>query len=352
MEMYKAEELCAFPFFREVLRETALSFVLDSLTGVVSREYTLDLIRDLISRNIPFAAGLIDLDNFKSYNDNYGHSVGDQVLSGTAASLKNYVGTRGLVGRFGGDEFLVVAVIGNDYDTVHQFYRDMFNQGDIYSRSCVFRRMVQVGHLRLFLTATVGCACFPKDAQDYDTLFSLMDKTLYRGKFKGRNCYIIYVPEKHADLEIPKLARHSLYDVFTEMAAGFDRGSDRTDRLRRAFEPLRLHQHLQYLMLLTPDGRMTNGVTGLPVGQCESPLPLLNNGCFACSSRQELASLPRLSGILESLSLHSILIVAVGDPHAPDEYLLLSPEPGTLHIWQDEELASGFLLARLIAGLA
>jgi GGDEF domain-containing protein len=72
-----------------------------------------------------------------------------------------------------------------DYDGVHAFLDNVYGKGG------VFRQIVSVLGKKIFSTATVGCAIYPKDADSYADLFALVDKTLYRGKSKGRNCFII-----------------------------------------------------------------------------------------------------------------------------------------------------------------
>ena len=125
--MYDAAYLSVYPFFEKAFRDRPLSAVLDSLTGVVSRACMIEFLHDLVDRKQVFTVGMIDVDNFKSYNDNYGHRIGDLVLQHVGRSLIEYMGNRGVVGRFGGDEFLVVAFIGNDYETVHSFYEHLFS---------------------------------------------------------------------------------------------------------------------------------------------------------------------------------------------------------------------------------
>ena len=198
--MYQEEQLKRYPFFRELLREAPLSAILDSLTGVVARPYMLRFIRSLIAEGTPFTMSIVDLDNFKSVNDNYGHRTGDAVLTGVCGDLRTYVGERGVVGRFGGDEFLFVWFGGTGYDEVHAFFSGMFRRQEVFRRECRY------GDADLTMTGTCGIVRFPKDAPDFSTLFSLADKALYRGKTKGRNCFIIYLPEKHAHLNIPSLA--------------------------------------------------------------------------------------------------------------------------------------------------
>ena len=347
--MYDAAYLSVYPFFEKAFRDRPLSAVLDSLTGVVSRACMIEFLHDLVDRKQVFTVGMIDVDNFKSYNDNYGHRIGDLVLQHVGRSLIEYVGTRGVVGRFGGDEFLVVAFIGNDYKTVHSFYEHLFFQGSLGNQDAVFRRDIHIDSLQLFLSATVGSASFPKDAQDYDTLFSLVDRTLYRGKSKGRNCYIIYVPEKHAHLEIPSLARRSLYNTLTDLAAAFDAGGDSDARLSRACQVLRRDMRFHFFFRIGPDGRILDVDQQRVIGTCEDLSPLITSGCFTCSSLGELqGGFPALTALMAPYVIQSLMILPVGPLERKQGFLLLSPEPKTLHIWQDEELAAGFFLSRLL----
>ena len=145
--MYDAAYLSVYPFFEKAFRDRPLSAVLDSLTGVVSRACMIEFLHDLVDRKQVFTVGMIDVDNFKSYNDNYGHRIGDLVLQHVGRSLIEYMGNRGVVGRFGGDEFLVVAFIGNDYETVHSFYEHLFFQGSLGNQDAVFRRDIRTAVL-------------------------------------------------------------------------------------------------------------------------------------------------------------------------------------------------------------
>nr|MCR5350199.1 GGDEF domain-containing protein [Acholeplasmatales bacterium] len=183
-----------------------LNFVLDSLTGVISRQYILDFARTLVKKNQPFAMCMMDLDNFKYINDSYGHEAGDKCLSIVAENLRKCTGEDGLVGRFGGDEFIVLYLKSNKYDDIHKFFEKM------YDDKCdgAVRRSIYIDKVRVFITATIGSASYPLDADNYNDLFLKMDKALYRGKSKGRNCYIIYVHEKHKDIVVNERGTNSL----------------------------------------------------------------------------------------------------------------------------------------------
>ena len=198
--MYTKEELAKYKYFDGA----ELNFVLDSLTGVISRQYILDFARKLVDSKTPFAMCMMDLDNFKYVNDSYGHHAGDICLQRIAEGLKTCVGENGLVGRFGGDEFVILYLKSNEYDDVHDFL------ADIYGEHGALRKFLYIENVRLYVTATTGSASYPKDADNYNELFMKMDKALYRGKSKGRNCYIVYVHEKHKDIVVSERGTNSL----------------------------------------------------------------------------------------------------------------------------------------------
>ncbi len=339
--MYHAEDLNRYRYFRDDLRDMPLSTVVDSLTGLVSRTYMLAFIRDLMEHKESFTLAMIDLDNFKNINDNYGHAVGDRVLARFAESLVSYVGEQGLVGRYGGDEFLMVLFIGNDYDTIHAFYDQMYIQP-------VFRHTLQLDELKLFISGTIGSACYPEDAQTYDALFGLIDKTLYRGKSKGRNCYIIYVKAKHEHLEITKLARRSLYDALSMIIAAFDEGGTLLERLNRSFRPIREYLCLYHLLYLDVSQHLTNVQTGEDLGVIEDVGAGIPTSLHVLSDLHEVQkNWPKLFAILGGFEQGSVMIHTIGAPGPGRECLLFCPEPRTLHIWQDEECATALILARL-----
>jgi hypothetical protein len=201
----------------------------------------------------------------------------------------------------------------------------------------------------LFPTATIGSAAYPEDATDYDGLFALVDKTLYRGKSKGRNCYIIYIASKHAHLEIPKMAKRSLYDTFRRMASGFDSGSDIPSKLRQAFVPVRENLRLPQLFLVNENGEVVDVESGETLGQIGSLDDLMGNGLYAPGSLEELrVQRPELAQLLSTRKYETILISLVGTLDKPHSFLLICPDVRSQHIWQDEEFAVAFFLSRML----
>lgn len=97
---------------RERIRELSKAAYTDKLTGAANRRYS-DLIlersfHDLHHYSIPFGAIFLDIDDFKQVNDSYGHLVGDEVIKMVADTLTSTVRTSDLVGRWGGDEFILI----------------------------------------------------------------------------------------------------------------------------------------------------------------------------------------------------------------------------------------------------
>ena len=190
--MYRASDLKKYEYFKNI----DYNFVLDSLTGTIARTYILDFAKDLIKKNEEFTMAIFDIDNFKMINDTYGHKCGDVCLEEVGNNLVSYINDDGLVGRFGGDEFIIILFGKRNYDEVRAYLFDLFNGEQVIKRNYYY------GDKEIFITATVGCASYPKDARNYDELFLTIDKTLYRGKTKGRNCFIIYVEEKHKNINV------------------------------------------------------------------------------------------------------------------------------------------------------
>ena len=341
--MYQAEYLSTFPYFQHVLENVPLTSVHDSLTGLISRKYMLEFIHDLISRQVHFTLAIIDLDNFKSINDNYGHATGDGVLSQLGEALRDYVGRDGLAGRFGGDEFLMVYFKSNDYAHIHDYYDGFFSGGRL------FRRYYIVDDVTLFMTGTLGSAAYAEDAQDFETLFAKVDKALYRGKSKGRNCYIIYVESKHGHLEIPKLAKRSLYDTLREMAEAFDRGGSMEDKMRWAFAPIQENLRLNTMMYIDGAGMLRDLISGQELGVTGGVESLMENGLYAPTNLAECYDAnPTLAMTLVNTGYESALFFQIERRDGSLGCLILCPEPHTMHIWQDEEHCAAFFLARLI----
>lgn len=148
--------------------------MLDSLTGLYNRRYFRELIAlefTRLKRYLSFFSLLmIDIDNFKNYNDTQGHSAGDELLKKAAGIFKNTVREADTVCRYGGEEFVVT-----------------LPQTDKKGAEFLAERLRVQTNLYLPTTISIGVATFPDDAQDIEALIEKADAALYKAKQSGKN---------------------------------------------------------------------------------------------------------------------------------------------------------------------
>lgn len=174
----------------------------DSLTGLLSKGEITNIATRLIDveKHEAVSIAIIDVDYFKNVNDTFGHLAGDRVLQSVASIIENEVGEDGVVGRFGGDEFFVIFYNAYDMENCRERLRSIKN--------IVNASFPENDENNPVITLSIGCAAYPKDAQNYEDVFTLADFALYRAKEKGRNRYIIYDEAKHGTLQDIKNSKH------------------------------------------------------------------------------------------------------------------------------------------------
>jgi len=162
---------------------------IDALTGVCNRAYFMQRLHEQIAlhrvRNQPIGIAVIDVDHFKKVNDTYGHQAGDAALKVIAETLKNTMRETDVVGRYGGEEFVVLLEDANPEGLAIVGER---------IREKIEESIVQFDGKRIPLTASVGLAeGFVQGTEEEfgKQLFSLADAAMYRAKNSGRNCFII-----------------------------------------------------------------------------------------------------------------------------------------------------------------
>lgn len=157
----------------------------DLLTGLTNKAATIRLIKEYMSQN-PNGIGVlfvIDIDNFKKINDTMGHAFGDEVLKELGHQLRSMFRAMDVVGRFGGDEFMVFmtdvkdpAAIKRNGDRLREFFRN-FKAGE---------------YVKYSVTASIGAAVFSEDGKDFESLFRNADKAVYVVKKRGKNDVAFY----------------------------------------------------------------------------------------------------------------------------------------------------------------
>jgi len=182
------EEIQSFFEKEEFFIDRDLTYARDALTRLFNRETIFNYLDSLLANKRSFAMLMCDIDNFKYVNDNYGHSMGDDILKRCSANLERAIGDISVIGRFGGDEFVAIVPDVEEYDDLWHVCR----------RITVGCNNAKIEELKgAIITMTIGGSRFPLDGGDADEIFDKADKALYRGKQKGRNCFIIYLEEKH-----------------------------------------------------------------------------------------------------------------------------------------------------------
>lgn len=168
----------------------------DTLTGLPNRK----LFRDRFTQAIEFgqrnstrlALMFIDLDRFKSINDTFGHAVGDKLLQEVARRLRSCVRKVDTVGRFGGDEFIILlAEIGDAIDV------------EIVSRKVLeeISRPFQLDSSEEGITCSIGITICPEDGDDIATLMNNADNVMYLAKESGRNTFKFFTEEMNKELK-------------------------------------------------------------------------------------------------------------------------------------------------------
>ncbi|MBQ9384106.1 MAG: GGDEF domain-containing protein [Ruminiclostridium sp.] len=341
--MYKVEQLKKYKYFAELLENAKLEHIIDPLTGLIARPYILGFAKSLIGDNIPFTFGMLDLDNFKFVNDTYGHSAGDAILKGVSEALSVYLDGFGIAGRFGGDEVLIVDVRDIKYAEKKAFFKEMYTDGK------VLRRNFELDECCPFITGTIGCATFPDDAAEYDELFAMIDKTLYRGKSKGRNCYIIYVEEKHKNMEIRKLAGRGISAIMQSITRQVEFVPHIENKFRSII-PLLKEEFGMTDLYYTDRNNILHAVLNKEFSESVPDIgQITNDDYFRTNTINDLeASAPAVFGVLKKHKMDNVLIVKIAMNDKTDGYIVCA-EPHSRRIWQDDECAVIYFLAKLIA---
>lgn len=165
----------------------------DPLTSIYNKGATRDKISKIFRHSKPYenhALFVIDVDNFKQVNDSYGHMFGDYVLTSIVSHVTSIFRDADVVGRIGGDEFVVLM-------------RSVTSKSQVEKKAThlcqAFHKRYSQNGETITISGSIGIAVFPMDGDTYETLVEHADSALYEVKGNGKNNYCFY--EKNAGEE-------------------------------------------------------------------------------------------------------------------------------------------------------
>lgn len=170
----------------------------DALTGLWNREYAEQKIDEKLNAQDIGSLFMIDLDNFKGINDNYGHQEGDRVLNMFADTLREYASEQDVICRIGGDEFIAYFSNRNNRADVSNLATDMIRSLNL--------RIKEMGY-EVKTSVSIGIATAGTDGTTFSKLYNCGDKALYYVKSNGKNSFRFFSDntkeqEKRAQLNV------------------------------------------------------------------------------------------------------------------------------------------------------
>ena len=158
---------------------------MDGLTGILNKTAATETITDYINeseKDQMHAMLMIDCDNFKHVNDNYGHAIGDEVLKYFSSIMKRTFRDSDIKGRFGGDEFIVF--MKNTTSEATALRAKQLNEA-------IKKPYVKDGR-EIKISCSIGVSFYPKDGNNFETLFNAADDALYKAKSLGKDRFMEY----------------------------------------------------------------------------------------------------------------------------------------------------------------
>lgn len=176
---------------KQALTELERIAQIDPLTQVLNRRSLFDAAEQEFNRacryGSHFAILLLDLDQFKQINDTYGHLAGDRALVALAATIHGMIRTMDLIGRYGGEEFVILLPEMNARQALGMANR---------LRSAIAELSVPTDTKPLHMTISIGVAVYEPNDATIDSLFDRADRALHQAKAQGRNTCCVFDPVK------------------------------------------------------------------------------------------------------------------------------------------------------------
>lgn len=168
----------------KVINEYVNFSKIDGLTGLWNRLYLEEKASEMLAkRHITCAFFIMDLDNFKSVNDTWGHVAGDSLLANISVTIQSTIQKTDIACRMGGDEFGIFIFNVINYENAKLLAQKLIRK--------IWERMLD-SHSPSRITASIGIAMSPEDGTIFQDLYRNADKALYHAKQYGKNTFCFY----------------------------------------------------------------------------------------------------------------------------------------------------------------
>ena len=224
----------------------------DQLTGLYNRKGMISAV-DEFGNNQEFCFVYLDIDDFKYINDNLGHSCGDMVLKTLAGRIREFAGSKSVIARISGDEFVLTLPKNDSAQANAEKLLDIIGQKITVNGSSKA--------VECYVTACVGICFYPEDGQDVESLMKCADIAMYEAKNRGKNNAVLYDRslkerlKRFSDVEaliVESLKNDYFYLVYQPQYYC-------ADKKLRGFETL--------IRLKTPDGQFVSPGEFIPVAE-------------------------------------------------------------------------------------
>ena len=204
---------------------------MDELTGLLNRREFMERFGDAIAiarsgqRETPLSLALLDVDKFLLVNEEYGHKAGDQMLVAVADCLRQQAGDKALIGRYGGDEFVIVFPATEREQAflkMEQIRQELSRQELVTADGKTIPGIFISG----------GVASFPVDGRTENELFRKADHALYRAKSSGREQIRLAFEERM----LPKTSHYTQTQLERLSRLADERKVSEADLLREAMD--------------------------------------------------------------------------------------------------------------------
>lgn len=214
LQRYRGQVALAHNEYRQrVNAQSALEKMatIDALTGMPNRHMLDDQLALRLAEAARFDRQLallfIDLDNFKTVNDTFGHAAGDQLLCTVSTRIRHCLRAYDLLARFGGDEFVVLLSSIGVADAADNVARKIL---------AALEPRIRIGENDLFVSCSIGVALYPDDSTTPGDLLRTADAAMYAAKSEGKNCHRFFTAAMNDSVTRRQRLEHGLHDALED----------------------------------------------------------------------------------------------------------------------------------------